>query len=795
MEVKQFKTEWGGKELIVEVGRMAAQANAAVTVQYGETVVLATAVLSSKAREGIDFFPLSVEYEEKLYASGKIKSSRFMKREGRPNDEAVMTGRMIDRALRPLFPATVRHEVQIVLECLSADLENDTDIPAFVAAACALHMSDIPWDGPIGGIRVGRVGGEWIINPTFDARVKGDVDAIIAGTPEKAIMLEVNAKEVPEQEIHEAIKFGQRHLAEVIALIEEVRSALGKDKVDPETLTGLNPELKARRDDVVAKARQFVKDNYPNVVAGGPLRSKNDKTRAMKDLESKLLEHLLSSGVAEEDLKFAKDAFYVIFEHEVSMDILDNDRRIDGRAMDETRALKSEVGLLPRTHGSGLFSRGETQVLSTVTLGGPGDVQLVDTMEEESKRRYFHHYNFPPFSVGETGRLGGSGRREIGHGGLAERALIPVLPDREVFPYTIRTVSEVMESNGSSSQASICGCTLALMDAGVPIKAPVAGVAMGLASDDQGRWKVITDLQAIEDGHGGMDFKVGGTRKGIITIQLDTKTKGLTDEMIGKTLDMARDGRMHILDHMEQVIPEPRVELSKYAPRIESFKINVDRIRDVIGPGGKVINEIISTTGADVDVENDGTITVTSPNLESLSKAVQWIKSLTREVEAGELFENVKVVRIMDFGAFVEIVPGRDGLVHVSELAPWRVDKVTDMVNIGDIIPVKVQEIDELGRINLSHKEAMKQLGRVQTPPPGMGGGRGGDRGGRPGGDRGGRGGDRGPRNNGRGFGGNMAGNVPKAGQGGPTPPPVPPPTSGNRTDNDILPPLDSLQL
>ena len=817
MEVKTFQTEWGGKTLTVEVGRLAPQASGAVTVRYGDTVVLATAVLSEKVRTGIDFFPLSFEYEEKMYASGKIKGSRFIKREGRPSDDAVMTGRMIDRAVRPLFPHDVRHEVQVVVECLSADLVNDTDIPAFVASSCALHVSDIPWNGPIGGIRVGRVGGEWVVNPTFEARAKGDLEVIVAGTPERVIMIEANAKEVPEDDMYEAIQFGQKHLGAIVKLIEEVRAAVGKPKRDALELTGFTPEEREKRDTAISAAKAFIKENFPAILASGPKKTKAERVTAMKGLELETMAALKAQGIEEAALEAAKNAFYGLYEHEVSMAILDRGVRLDGRAMDETRSLQSEVGLLPRTHGSGLFARGETHVLSVCTLGAPSDYQIIDTMDEDGKRRYFHHYNFPPYCVGETGRIGMTGRREIGHGGLAERALLPVLPDKEVFPYAIRTVSEVMSSNGSSSQASICGCTLALMDAGVPIKAPVAGVAMGLASDEGGRWQVLTDLQAIEDGEGGMDFKVGGTRTGITTIQLDTKTNGLTPEMVKKTLEMARTGRMHILDHMATVLAAPRPELSPNAPRIETIKINPERIRDVIGPGGKVINEIIDKTGAEVDVENDGTVTVCSVNLAGLQKAVQWIKSLTREVEVGEMFREGKVVRLMDFGAFVELVPGRDGLVHISELAPWRVNKVTDMVNIGDIIPVKVIEIDDLGRVNLSLKAAKKELGEEQVPPPGMssqggsgdrggfGGGRGNDRGGSHGGDRGGfrRDGDR-PRSFGNGASPDGAprrddaprpvteGKPMDLGGDTPTPPPSQPkPTAGE----EILPPLDDLNL
>ncbi len=818
MEPRQFQTEWGGKTLTIEVGRMAAQANAACTVRYGDTVVLAAVTLSAKAREGIDFFPLSVEYEEKLYASGKIKGSRFMKREGRPTDDAVMTGRKIDRAIRPLFPETVRHEVQLVIDCLSADLENHCDVPAFVAASCALAMSEVPWNGPIGGVRIGRVGGEFVINPSFEAMTKSEIDAFVCGSPEKMIMIESNSKEVPESEMYDAIMFGQKHTAEIIKLIGEVVAAVGKAKRDPLTLTGLKPEDYAKRQETIAKAKSFVKAAFPVMLAAGPLKMKGDRNAAMTKMEDEMVAALIAEGLDEVEVKAARQSFYGIFEREVSLAIIEQKRRLDGRAIDETRPLKSEVGLLPRVHGSALFSRGETQVLSTVTLGGPGDVQLIDAMEEDSKRRYFHHYNSPPYSVGETGRIGFTGRREIGHGGLAERALLPVLPDKEKFPYTIRTVSEVMESNGSSSQASICGCTLALMDAGVPISSPVAGVAMGLASDKAtGRWQVITDLQAVEDGDGGMDFKVGGTRKGITTIQLDTKTDGLTPEMTKLTLEMARSGRMHILDHMSTILAEPRAELSKYAPRIESFKINPERIRDVIGPGGKMINEIINTTGAEVDVEDDGTVTVTCVRPEGMTKAVQWIKSLTREIAAGELYENGKVVRIMDFGAFVELVPGRDGMVHVSELAPWRVNKVTDMVNVGDIIPVKVIEIDELGRVNLSHKQAMKDLGREQVQPAGMSSGndRGGDRNGR-GGFGGGHGNDRGPRRDDHRNGGNGGhGSAPRPpmaprpmtpppsapvpGQDPFVPPVAPtstqPATPGRRLDDDFLPPLDTLEL
>ncbi len=753
MEVRRFETQWGGKTLTIETGKLAGQANGSCTVRYGDSVILATATLSERPREGIDFFPLSVEYEEKLYASGKIKGSRFIKREGRPTDEAVMTGRMIDRVIRPMFPDGVKHEVQVVIECLSADLENDTDIPGMVGASCALAISDIPWEGPIAGVRIGRVGGEWVINPTFEAVGKSDMDCVVAGFPDRVLMLECNGQEIPEEDMDAAIQFGQKHMKEVIDLINQVVEAVGKQKVDPKKLMGFDEgkeeEQYARLNDFAGKAQAFLDENLKEVLFNSPKASKAERRDTLSEVKKRLKAYLEEQGAEEGEIKTIMGKSGKMIDQVVSMAIIERDQRVDGRSLTDIRPLICEVGLLPRTHGSGLFSRGETQVLSTVTLGGPGDSQILDGMDTDGKKRYIHHYNFPPFSVGETGRIGGAGRRDIGHGGLAERALEPVLPDKESFPYTIRVVSEVFSSNGSSSQASACGSTLALMDAGVPIKRPVAGVAMGLASAEDGRWKILTDLQDLEDGKGGMDFKVAGTRNGITTIQLDTKTKGLSPEIVTETLAKAKDGRFRIIDAIEACIPAPRPELSPYAPRIETFMIDPERIRDVIGPGGKVINEIIDATGVSIDIENDGQVTVCSANGEAMKRAIDWIRDLTREIEVGELFENGKVVRIMDFGAFVELVPGQDGMVHISELAPWRVNKVTDVVKIGDVIPVKVIEIDDMGRINLSHKRAMQELGREQKmpegyesqPPRGNGPPR---RGGRPGGRD--HGHDRGPR-------------------------------------------------
>ncbi|MDD5251590.1 MAG: polyribonucleotide nucleotidyltransferase [Patescibacteria group bacterium] len=753
MEAKNFQTQWGGKTLSVEVGKLAQQANASCVVRYGDTVVLAAATQAHNARTGIDFFPLSVEYEEKMYAAGKIKSSRFIKREGRPTDEAVMTGRMIDRALRPIFPHGMRHEVQVVIECLCVDLENDSDIPGLVAASCALNMSDIPWNGPIAAIRVGRVNGEFVVNPTFEQRTQSDLDVIVAGTADKAIMIEANGKEIPEAVMYEAIMFGEKNLQPVIDLINQVRAAVGKPKADAEKLKGEDPnmtdELRREIADLQAKAKAFLDQGFKAALFTGAKVGKLERYAALDKLQEEMKKYLKTLTDDEDKVAKAASIFDEYCDRAVSLAILDRDERCDGRSLTDIRPLSAEVGLLPRTHGTGLFYRGETQVLSIVTLGGPGDAQILDGMDDVGKKRYMHHYNFPPYAVAETGRIGSTGRREIGHGGLAERALIPVLPEKEAFPYTIRVVSEVLGSNGSSSQGSICGSTLALMDAGVPIKRPVAGIAMGIATDEAtNRWKVLTDLQDLEDGEGGMDFKIGGTANGITTIQLDTKTTGLNAEIVKQTLEQGRDARLKILDVMASAIAAPRPDLSPYAPRIETIKIDPEKIRDLIGPGGKMINKIIDETGATIDVEQDGTVTVCSVNKAMLDKAVKWVNDITREVQAGELFESGKVTRILDFGAFVEFLPNQEGMVHISELAPWRVNKVTDVVNVGDVVPVKVIKIDELGRINLSLKAAKEALGQEQKMPEGYepdSGGRGfggGDRGGfGRGGDRGGRGG------------------------------------------------------
>ncbi|MBI4280905.1 polyribonucleotide nucleotidyltransferase [Candidatus Uhrbacteria bacterium] len=712
--IQSFETQWGGKTLSIEVGRYAGQANASCTVRYGDTVVLGTCVLSHAKREGIDFFPLVTDYEEKLYAAGKIKGSRFIKREGRPSDEAILTSRMIDRSIRPLFDDRLRNDVQVITTVLSVDMENDSDIPALVAASSVLMLSDIPWQGPIAGIRVGRLPSEdpakepeWVINPSFSAREKSQLDLIVAGTPERVIMIEAGANEVDEGVMEEAIRFAQKHLGEVITLIGEVADVAGKAK-RPVFLATTDEEMQAQaeKEALLTEAKQFLAPKIREAFFGAPRASKDERRAAREQLTKELENYLIGKNIGKDKRLAALNAVRNFIEAEVSRAILEEERRVDGRGLTELRPLTVEVGILPRTHGSGHFSRGETQVLSTVTLGSPSMVQTLEGMEVSGKKSYMHHYNFPPFSVGEVAPLRGPGRREIGHGALAERALLPVLPDKNQFPYTIRVVSEVLSSNGSSSMASSCGSTLALMDAGVPILAPVAGIAMGLAFDESsGAFKVLTDLQDLEDGQGGMDFKITGTQKGITAIQMDTKTKGLTPSIVSQTFKQAKEGRLQILETMTKVIPAPRPELSPYAPRIISLQINPERIRDVIGPGGKVINEIIEKTGVEIDIEQSGLVMITSVSAEAAQKAMEWVRNLTREVKAGEEFQG-KVSRIMDFGAFVEILPNQEGLVHISELAPFHVRAVRDIVQVGEIIPVKVIEIDSMGRLNLSLKQA-----------------------------------------------------------------------------------------
>ncbi|MCK9361379.1 polyribonucleotide nucleotidyltransferase [Patescibacteria group bacterium] len=691
---QEFSIDWAGRKLTIGVGQLAQQANGSCTVRFGDTVVLATATLG-EAKEGMDYFPLLVDFEERMYAAGRIKGSRFIKREGRPTDEAILSGRLIDRAIRPLFPDHFRNEVAVVSTVFSHDQENDADIPGLIGAACALAISDIPWNGPIAAIRVGRKDGKLVAMPTYQETVEGGLDLVVAGTSEKTLMVEAGLDRVSEADALEAMEFALKHLGPVIDLINKVTKAVGKTKMEP--------KVDAEEQAIRAKALEFFKTKR-GVLFAEPLATKADRKAAIARLKKEMEDHLAEAGIAKEQLKKAFSVLDEYVDSETTNMILDEKRRADGRALNQVRELGAMVAVMPRTHGSGLFQRGSTQVLSSVTLGSPGMEQTLDTMEFQTTKRFFHHYNFPSYSVGETKGNRGPGRREIGHGALAERALMPVLPNREEFPYTVRVVSEVLGANGSSSMGATCGSTLALMDAGVPILEPVAGIAMGVASDEKtGRYQVITDLQDLEDGAGGMDFKIAGTKTGITAIQMDTKTSGLPWNVVKEAILQAREARLTVLKSITDCIPEVRSDLSKYAPRIVSFRINPEKIRDVIGPGGKMINEIINTHKVEIDIEDDGLVMVTSVNQESMQKAVEWIKQLTREVQVGEVFEG-PVVRIMAFGAFVQILPKVDGLVHISEMALNRVEKVEDVVNIGDMVKVVVTEIDGQGRINLSMK-------------------------------------------------------------------------------------------
>ncbi len=700
-DVTKFSQEIAGKKLTVTIGQLANQAHGSCTVQYGETVVLATVVQAPAAREGIDFFPLLVDYEERLYAAGKIKGSRFIKREGRPTDEAILTARMIDRSIRPLFKGTERKDVQVMVTVLSVDHENDPDIPSLISASIALGISSVPWNGPLAAVRIGHIDGEWCLNPSYEERQKSDLDMVIAGTQEEIVMIEGQGKETPEQTVNEALLFAHKHIVNFIPFIKEIIDKAGKPKIAGE----INLETEAM-EKVTRKINDYLGDKINNIF---PCPSRLEYHQLVDKLKVELDEKLKADNeISKEERSLGLQIFEHALDQQARQLSLTKGLRVDGRKLDELRPLVANVGILPRTHGSGLFSRGETQVLSIVTLASPAAEQTLDGMEEEGKKRYMHHYNFPGFSVGEVSPVRSPGRREIGHGALAEKALLPVLPDKETFPYTIRVVSEVLSSNGSSSQASVCGSSLALMDAGVPVKRAVAGVAMGLLTDprDKSRYAILTDIQGIEDHAGDMDFKIAGTQEGITAIQLDIKLGGVSTKILNEAIQQAKTARQTILKTMSQSITEPRIDLSPYAPRITSFRIPVEKIRDVIGPGGKVINEIIEATKVTIDIEDDGLVMVTSVSPEASTKAIDWIKNITREIVVGEIFQG-KVTRLMNFGAFVEILPKQEGLVHISELAWHRVNKVEDVVKVGDIILVKVTEIDNQGRINLSHKQAL----------------------------------------------------------------------------------------
>ncbi|EMY5621505.1 polyribonucleotide nucleotidyltransferase [Staphylococcus pseudintermedius] len=691
-EKKVFKTEWANQPLTIETGQLAKQANGAVLVRYGDTVVLSTATASKEPRDG-DFFPLTVNYEEKMYAAGKIPGG-FKKREGRPGDEATLTARLIDRPIRPLFPDGYRHDVQIINTVLSADPNCSPEMAAMIGSSMALSVSDIPFQGPIAGVNVGYVDGEYVINPNLEQREKSRLDLEVAGHKDAVNMVEAGASEITEAEMLEAILFGHEEIKRLCAFQEEIIAHLQPEKRE------FIPEEKNQT--LIDSVTQMTKDENLN----GAIQT-FDKQERDANLDA-IKERILANFENEEDpenealLKEVGTIINTLIKDEVRRLIADEKIRPDGRKPDEIRPLSSEVGLLPRAHGSGLFTRGQTQALSVLTLGSISEYQIIDGLGEEEHKRFMHHYNFPNFSVGETGPVRAPGRREIGHGALGERALRYIIPDEKMFPYTVRIVSEVLESNGSSSQASICGSTLALMDAGVPIKAPVAGIAMGLVTREES-YTILTDIQGMEDALGDMDFKVAGTTEGITAIQMDIKIDGLTKEVIEEALEQARKGRLAILEHMMQTIDQPRKELSAYAPKVEIMQIKPEKIRDVIGPGGKQINEIIDATGVKLDIEQDGTVFIGSTEQDMINQARAWIESIVREAEVGQVYD-AKVKRIEKFGAFVELFPGKDALVHISQISNERINKVEDVLNMGDTLKVKVTEIDKQGRVNASHK-------------------------------------------------------------------------------------------
>lgn len=692
-EKQVFSIDWAGRELTVEVGQLAKQANGAALIRYGDTAVLSTAT-ASKEPKTVDFFPLTVNYEERLYAVGKIPGG-FIKREGRPSEKAILASRLIDRPLRPLFADGFRNEVQVVSIVMSVDQDCSSEMAAMFGSSLALTVSDIPFEGPIAGVVVGRVDNEFVINPTVDQMDKSDINLIVAGTKDAINMVEAGANEVPEEIMLEAIMFGHNEIKRLIAFQEEIAAQVGKAKSEVK-LYVLDADLEASIREMAEK----------DLLSAIQVQEKHAREEAINEVKKTVVSHFEEQEAEAETLKQVKEILSKLVKQEVRRLITEDKVRPDGRKIDEIRPLSSEVGLLSRTHGSGLFTRGQTQALSICTLGALGDVQILDGLGIEETKRFMHHYNFPLFSVGETGFMRGPGRREIGHGALGERALEPVIPSEKDFPYTVRLVSEVLESNGSTSQASICASTLAMMDAGVPLKAPVAGIAMGLVKSGE-HYSVLTDIQGMEDHLGDMDFKVAGTAKGVTALQMDIKIEGLSREILEEALLQAKKGRMEILESMLATIKEPRTELSQYAPKILMMAINPDKIRDVIGPSGKQINKIIEETGVKIDIEQDGTVFISSTNEEMNQKAKQIIEDIVREVVVGQMYLG-KVKRVEKFGAFVEIFNGKDGLVHISELAEERVGKVEDVVKIGDELLVKVTEIDKQGRVNLSRKAVLR---------------------------------------------------------------------------------------
>lgn len=687
-----FSTELGGRPLTIETGKIAKQANGSVLIRYGETAVVVAVTGTDTPREGVDFFPLTVDFEEKMYAVGKIPGG-FLRREGRPPETAILTSRLIDRPIRPMFPDGYHNDVQIVATAVSVDPDNAPDIPAMIGASCALSISDIPFEGPIAGVRVGRVDGKFIINPTLEQAAVSEMNVAVAGTKEAILMVEAGAKEVSEQVMLDAILFGHEEIKKLVAFQEQIQAEVGKPKM--EFTPYVPPE---------ALSKEIMEYGEPKIHDALMDPDKLHRDKMVSETKEAILEHFVEL-YPESEIDIAhivQKLVKKVFRHIITHDKI----RPDGRALDEVRPISCEVGLLARPHGCSLFTRGQTQVLNCLALAPLREAQTLDGLGTELTKRYIHHYNFPPYSVGETKPLRSPGRREIGHGALAERALLPVIPSEEEFPYTIRLVSEVLESNGSSSMASTCASTLSLMDAGVPIKAPVSGVAMGLVKEGDDI-TILTDIQGLEDANGDMDFKVAGTEKGITAIQMDIKIDGINRQIFEQALEQARKGRAYILGKMLECIPAPRPSLKEHAPKITTLKINPDKIKDVIGPGGKVIKKITEESGAKIDIEEDGTVYVAAADQASANKAIEAINAITAEPEIGMIYTG-KVTRLMNFGAFVEFMPGREGLVHISQLAKERVEKVKDVVNVGDEIVVKLVEIDAKGRMNLSRKAALQ---------------------------------------------------------------------------------------
>jgi len=704
MEVKIYKTEFAGKPLLVEFGRLGGQANGSCRIQYGETTVLMNATMSAHQKQ-VDYMPLSVDYEEKYYAAGKIKGSKWIKRETRPTDEAILTGRVIDRAIRPRFNHNIRNEIQVVATVLSFDGVNDPDMPALFGASLALMTSDIPFDGPIAGVRVGRIGEKLIFNPTYKERTESDFDIVVAGTENKINMIEAGAKIVPEKEVSEAIAAGFKEFQGLIKLQNKIAKEFAPKKKELSVFT---------HDEALVLAVRNFADPKLEKTLYAPGKNKTEFYEGLGQVKEELINYIKEQYKEHPELSKKIDEAGAIYEEEIDRivhrNIITEEKRPDGRKTDELRPLKAEVGILPHSHGTGLFNRGTTQALSVLTLAAPGLEQWIETMEINlTKKRFMHHYVFPPFSVGEVGRVGFTGRREIGHGALAERSLEPLIPPKDKFPYTIRIVSEILSSNGSSSMASVCGSSLALMDGGVPIKSPAAGIAMGLmlseaksASGGQD-YKILTDIQGPEDHHGDMDLKVAGTKDGVTGMQMDVKVEGITIEIVEKTLIQAKKARLEILSAMEKAISASRPELSPHAPRVETIKINPSKIGALIGPGGKIINEIIEKTGAEIDIDDDGSVFVTSMTPEGMKKALVLIAEVTYEVKPGDEFDGT-VVSIRDFGAFVEIMSGKDGMVHISEISNERINKVTDVLKVGQKVHVWVKAVDDMGKISLTMK-------------------------------------------------------------------------------------------